>query len=136
MAKGILIAAMNFSDVAEDEFHDWYDTEHIAERLAVPGFLNAERWIGINNPKDSVALYDLDNVGVLHSPPYLACGGALADRDERRARARERIQRMVQYRAPAGAWRGARRPRRAALSRHRRDAALRGDLSFRGPQRA
>ena len=52
MAKGILIAAMNFSDVAEDEFHDWYDTEHIPERLAVPGFLNAERWLGINDPKD------------------------------------------------------------------------------------
>ncbi len=76
MAKGILIAAMDFSDVAEDEFHDWYDTEHIPERLAVPGFLNAERWIGIANPKQSVALYDLDNVGVLHSPPYMAVGGA------------------------------------------------------------
>lgn len=76
MAKGILIAAMNFSDVAEDEFHNWYDTEHIPERLAVPGFLNAERWIGINNPKDSVALYDLDNVGVLQSAPYRAVGGA------------------------------------------------------------
>jgi hypothetical protein len=75
MAKGILIAAMNFSDVAEDEFHDWYDTEHIPERLAVPGFLNAERWIGINNPKDSVALYDLDNVNVLQSAPYRAGGG-------------------------------------------------------------
>ena len=71
MAKGILIAAMNFSDVAEDEFHDWYDTEHVPERLAVPGFLNAERWIGVHNPKDSVALYDLDTVGVLHSPAYL-----------------------------------------------------------------
>ena len=35
MAKGILIAAMNFSDVAADEFHDWYDTEHIPERLRV-----------------------------------------------------------------------------------------------------
>ena len=44
MAKGILVAAMNFSDVAEDEFHDWYDTEHVPERLRVPGFLNAERW--------------------------------------------------------------------------------------------
>ena len=55
MAKGILIAAMNFSDVAEDEFHDWYDTEHVPERLAVPGFLNAERWIGAGEPKDSVA---------------------------------------------------------------------------------
>jgi hypothetical protein len=76
MAKGILIAAMDFSDVAEDEFHDWYDTEHIPERLRVPGFLNASRWIGIDNPKRSVALYDLDNVGVLHSPAYLAVGGA------------------------------------------------------------
>lgn len=76
MGKGILIAAMNFSDVAEDEFHDWYDTEHIPERLAVPGFLNAERWIGAANQRDSLALYDLDNVGVLHSAPYLAVGGA------------------------------------------------------------
>lgn len=75
MAKGILIAAMDFSDVAEDEFHDWYDTEHIPERLRVPGFLNAERWLGISNPKLSVALYDLDTVGVLQSAPYRAVGG-------------------------------------------------------------
>lgn len=75
MAKGILIAAMNFSDVPPDEFHDWYDTEHIPERLAVPGFLNAERWIGSTDPKVSVALYDLESVGVLHSAPYRAVGG-------------------------------------------------------------
>jgi hypothetical protein len=76
MAKGILVAAMDFTNVAEDEFHDWYDTEHVPERLAVPGFLNAERWIGSGNPKQSLAIYDLDNVGVLHSAPYLAVGGA------------------------------------------------------------
>jgi hypothetical protein len=76
MANGILIAAMDFSDVAADEFHDWYDTEHIPERLAVPGFVNAERWLGGSNPKQSVALYDLDNVAVLHSAPYRAVGGA------------------------------------------------------------
>ena len=76
MAKGILIAAMDFSATREDEFHDWYDLEHVPERLAVPGFLNAGRWIGIGNPKVSVATYDLDQVGVLHSPPYLAVGGA------------------------------------------------------------
>ena len=76
MAKGILIAAMNFAQVAEDEFHDWYDREHIPERLRVPGFLNAERWIGAADPKVSVALYDLDNVGVLKSSAYLAVGGA------------------------------------------------------------
>jgi hypothetical protein len=73
MAKGILIAAMDFSAAPEDEFHDWYDLEHVPERLRVPGFLNADRWIG--ESKISVATYDLDNVGVLHSPPYLAVGG-------------------------------------------------------------
>ena len=76
MAKGILIAAMDFTAVAEDEFHDWYDTEHIPERLAVPGFINAERFIGIDNPKVSVALYDLDSREVLFSEPYKKVGGA------------------------------------------------------------
>ncbi len=38
MAKGILVAAMDFTGVAEDEFHDWYDLEHIPERQRVPGF--------------------------------------------------------------------------------------------------
>ena len=76
MAKGILIAAMDYSAVAPDEFDDWYDTEHIPERLRVPGFLNAERWLGVTDPKQSLALYDLDNVAVLQSAPYRAVGGA------------------------------------------------------------
>src|SRR5260370_19060276 len=75
MAKGILIAAMDFSAAPEDEFHDWYDLEHVPERLRVPGFINADRWIGSKEPKLSLATYDLENVGVLHSPPYLAVGG-------------------------------------------------------------
>ena len=55
MAKGILIAAMDFSACPEDEFHDWYDLEHVPERLRIPGFLNAERWLDIKHPKISVA---------------------------------------------------------------------------------
>jgi hypothetical protein len=76
MAKGILIAAMDFSACPEDEFHDWYDLEHVPERLRIPGFLNAERWIDVRNPKVSVATYDLETVGVLASPPYAAIAGA------------------------------------------------------------
>ena len=76
MAMGILIAAMDFVAAPEDEFHDWYDLEHIPERLRIPGFLNADRWIGSKEPKVSVATYDLDNVGVLQSPPYQAIAGA------------------------------------------------------------
>jgi hypothetical protein len=75
MAKGILIAAMDFSPVAEDEFHDWYDLEHVPERERVPGFLDCRRWIGAQNPKISVATYELDNVEVLQSAAYRAIGG-------------------------------------------------------------
>ena len=35
MAKGVLIAAMDFSNVPADEFNDWYDTEHVPDYTAV-----------------------------------------------------------------------------------------------------
>jgi hypothetical protein len=75
MAKGVLIAAMDFSNVAEDEFNDWYDVEHVPERQRVPGFLSWQRWIGAENPRHSVATYDLENVSVLQGPGYRAIGG-------------------------------------------------------------
>jgi hypothetical protein len=75
MAKGILIAAMNIANAAEDEFHDWYDAEHVPERERVPGFLLCRRWLGAADPKISVATYDLDTIGVLQSPAYQAIAG-------------------------------------------------------------
>jgi hypothetical protein len=75
MAKGVLIAAMDFSNVAEDEFNDWYDTEHIPERQRVPGFLSCQRWIGAENAKHSVATYDLEGLAVLQGSAYRAIGG-------------------------------------------------------------
>ena len=75
MAKGLLFMAFDFSTAHEDEFHDWYDLEHVPERLRVPGFINAERWIDEANPKIHVATYDLDSVGVLATPAYRAVGG-------------------------------------------------------------
>ena len=75
MAKGTLIAAMNIGRAADDEFHDWYDTEHLPERERVPGFLLCRRWLGADDPRISVATYDLASVGVLKSPAYLAIAG-------------------------------------------------------------
>ncbi|HET6308385.1 MAG TPA: hypothetical protein VFG12_14445 [Rhodopila sp.] len=75
MAKGLLFMAFDFTPAHEDEFHDWYDLEHVPERLSVPGFLNAERWIDDENPKIHVATYDLAHAEVLASPPYRAVTG-------------------------------------------------------------
>jgi hypothetical protein len=74
MAKpmGFLGGGFDYSKAAEDEFNDWYDTEHIPERLRIKGFINAVRWIGVENPKISLAIYDLESLDVLNKPEYRA----------------------------------------------------------------
>ena len=57
MAKGLLIASFDFSTAQADEFHDWYDLEHVPEREAVSGFGACERWIGADDPNQAVATY-------------------------------------------------------------------------------
>lgn len=72
MANGLLAVAFDFSSTNADEFHDWYDTEHIPEREAVPGFGACERWMSAEEPTHALATYDLDTNAVLKSPDYLA----------------------------------------------------------------
>jgi len=95
MANGMLIAAMNMAHAADDECHDWYDTEHLPERQRVPGFLVCQRWIGAQDGKISVATYDLENVRVLKSAPYLAIGGENLSPWSRRVISR--VERLMRF---------------------------------------
>ncbi len=72
MPKGILLVGFDFTNAHADEFHDWYDLEHVPERQRVPGFGACDRWISVNNPKYAVASYELDSPDVLQSAPYRA----------------------------------------------------------------
>jgi len=72
MARGLLLVAFDFKNAHADEFHDWYDLEHIPEREAVPGFGRCERWISEDDPTVAVASYDLDSPDVLQSDAYKA----------------------------------------------------------------
>jgi hypothetical protein len=72
MARGLLVAAFDFSTAHADEFHDWYDLEHIPERQAVPGFGACERWLGEEESGYAVATYDLDSIEVMRSEAYKA----------------------------------------------------------------
>jgi hypothetical protein len=75
MAMGLLVAGFDYSPVHEDEFNDWYDTEHVPERERVPGFGRIERWLGAENPKISIATYDLESPQVLRSEAYRRIAG-------------------------------------------------------------
>lgn len=70
------IIAMDSSAVPLDEFDDWLDTEHIPERIALPGFVGARRWVPQDDPKTMITLYDLESLAVLETPAYKGIVGA------------------------------------------------------------
>jgi hypothetical protein len=72
---GLLLAMMQPSASMEEEFHDWYDTEHIPERAGVDGFLSAQRFVCVEGWPRYAALYDLRTHGVLKEPGYMALSG-------------------------------------------------------------
>ncbi|HVZ44773.1 MAG TPA: hypothetical protein VHA82_13265 [Ramlibacter sp.] len=61
-------------DMAPDhlaEFEHWHTHEHYPERLAIPGFRRASRWLDANGGEAVFQLYELAHSGVLTSQAYL-----------------------------------------------------------------
>ena len=71
---GFLMTISDYSRVDEEEYTDWYDTEHIPERAALPGFLTAERYMVLGE-KRSITMYDLSGPEAVQSPEYKAISG-------------------------------------------------------------
>lgn len=74
--KGILLVTMEPPAAIEEEFNDWYDTEHIPERAAISGFESALRFVCIEGWPRYLALYDLAYPGVLDGEEYARVSGA------------------------------------------------------------
>ena len=72
--RGLLLTMTEPPPAMEEEFNAWYDDEHMAERLAIPGFRSARRWVTDCAPGGGkyLATYELDSLRVLESPAYLA----------------------------------------------------------------
>jgi hypothetical protein len=68
--KGILLAMMEPPAAIEEEFNDWYDTEHVPERAAIRGFESALRFVCIDGWPRYLAIYDLAYPGVLDEEEY------------------------------------------------------------------
>ena len=95
--KGLLLVTMEPAPAAEEEFNAWYDGEHVPERLAVPGFETARRYVCIEGFPRYLALYDLASPDVLDSPAYHRVGGVNSSPWTKRVTSRVRGY----YRAPA-----------------------------------
>lgn len=71
---GLLLTLTEPPPAMEEEFNAWYDTEHLAERLSIPGFRSARRWVADCPPGEGkyLATYELDSAAVLLSKDYLS----------------------------------------------------------------
>ena len=56
---------------AEADFDRWYREQHLAERVAVPGFLRGRRYQAVRGAPKYFALYETESAEVLRSPAYL-----------------------------------------------------------------
>ena len=82
-APGLLFVMTDIPAEVEAEFNDWYDTEHVPERLALPGFRGAQRYRAVEGAPSYQALYDLESVAVLDTPEYKKLNETPSERTRR-----------------------------------------------------
>ena len=73
---GLLLMMTDIDPANEADFNRWYEEEHLDERMAIPGFINARRFTALEGGPKYLALYDLESPDVLQSAPYRHIVGA------------------------------------------------------------
>jgi hypothetical protein len=66
----MLLTSMDIDPSDEAEFNRWYDREHLEERVAIPGFLEARRYVAHDGAPKYLSLYSTETFEVLDSPAY------------------------------------------------------------------
>jgi hypothetical protein len=66
MPKAVLVVLTNPVEGKDDEYHDWYDNEHIPDLLAVPGITAVQRFAiapasGQKPEQRFLAIYELES---------------------------------------------------------------------------
>lgn len=75
LGTGVLAVWNDVAEDAETEFNDWYQQEHLAERLSIAGFLRARRWWNAGAAPRYFTFYEVRDVSVLASDVYLKALG-------------------------------------------------------------
>lgn len=67
-------AMVLYYDIEGDtaDHDDWHTYEHLHERLSIPGFARATRWVATAGEPRYLVVYEVEDVAVATSPVYLA----------------------------------------------------------------
>ena len=58
-------------DRYEEEFNAWYDTRHLPQLMAIPGILDAARYVAVKGGPKYLAVYELETADVIHSDAFV-----------------------------------------------------------------
>src|SRR5215470_4486303 len=70
--QGMLLTSMDIDAADEADFNRWYDREHLEERVAIDGFLEARRYVAHAAQPKYLCLYSTATIDVFDSPAYRA----------------------------------------------------------------
>ena len=70
--KAMLLTSMDIDAADEADLNRWYDREHLEERVAIDGFLEARRYVAHSGSPKFLFLYSTKTIEVLDSPAYRA----------------------------------------------------------------
>jgi hypothetical protein len=106
--KGMLLTSMDIDPSDEAEFNRWYDCEHLEERVAIEGFLEARRYVAHQGSPKYLCLYSTVTFDVLDSPAYRAKLARPTDWSKRTmARFKNMIRAVARVTVSRGQGRGA-----------------------------
>lgn len=95
LKKGLLLVTVDPPPILEEELNAWYDTEHLPERVGLPGFETALRFQSVGDGPKYLALYDLTDLEALETPDYDAVSGDNFSPWTKRVATRSRSIRLV-----------------------------------------
>ena len=69
--KGMLVVYSEAAARDERDLNEWYNREHIDERINLPGFHRARRYVAVRGSPKYLATYECDSADDLATPGYL-----------------------------------------------------------------
>ncbi|MFO1160893.1 MAG: DUF4286 family protein [Reyranellaceae bacterium] len=69
--KGMLVVYSEAAARDERDLNEWYNREHIDERINLPGFHRARRYVAVRGSPKYLATYECDSADDLVAPGYL-----------------------------------------------------------------
>lgn len=72
LTQGMLFVATDINPADEADFNQWYDREHVEERVAISGFLSGARYQALDNSRKYLGLYKTSSLDDFTSAAYHA----------------------------------------------------------------